>query len=237
MLAGVARQQSCWHCGCTEDTAPSTSTRTMHRSGTSQQQPTHNNDNAAEDIDRGSRAGGHTHDGYQQNMRVNHRHPSAHAPPHPRAHNPSCTVGAHREHVLLPDSPVTCAPVGGQHAAQCMAARPPLQGGSKGLSRGTCPDPAHHLALETVPRTLLEHLALATLTAMMADLEKNTLVVRQSVLFKVRATVIALLSRDLFQDREKGRGRSPSPICRLPLGLGSYCGCTYSKDATCIKNI
>ena len=63
----------------------------------------------------------------------------------------------------------------------------------------------------------MEHLAVATLlTAMMADLEKNTLVVRQSVLFKVRATAIALLSLGLFQDIKKGGEESPSPIVASP---------------------
>ena len=40
-------------------------------------------------------------------------------------------------------SPVTCAPVGGQLAAHCMAARPPpSKGGSRGLGRGRTP-PQH----------------------------------------------------------------------------------------------
>ena len=61
-------------------------------------------------------------------------------------------------------SPVTCAPVGGQHAAHCMAARPPLQGGQSGSGAGPCPAPAHHLALGTTtcgfkdPR-VLQHVA------------------------------------------------------------------------------
>ena len=42
-------------------------------------------------------------------------------------------------------SPVTCAPVGGQHAAHCMAARPPLQGGQSGSKAGFYPASAHHL--------------------------------------------------------------------------------------------
>ena len=113
-----------------------------HRSGTSQRQPTHNNDNAAEDIERGGRTGGRARDGHQQNARVHRHHPSAHDPPHPRARNPSCTVGARREHVLRPDSPVTCAPVGGQQAAQCMAVCPPPPRGAVRVRGGVVPRPS-----------------------------------------------------------------------------------------------
>ena len=46
-------------------------------------------------------------------------------------------------------SPVTCAPVGGQHAAHCMAARPPLQGGQSGSRAGSYPPPSTSSAAAT----------------------------------------------------------------------------------------
>ena len=67
-----------------------------------------------------------------------------------------------------------------------------------------------------MPQTLLEQLAVASLTAMMADLEQYTLVVHQSVLLKVRATAIALLSRGLFLDSEKMGGRALRPFVASP---------------------
>ena len=89
------------------------------------------------DIEHGARSGGHARDGHQQHTRMHRRHTSAHALPHPRAHNPSCTRARPDNMCRWFDSPVTCAPVGGQHAAQCMAAcPPPSKGGSKGLGRG-----------------------------------------------------------------------------------------------------
>ena len=39
-------------------------------------------------------------------------------------------------------SPVTCAPVGGQHAAHCMAARPPPPRGAVGVWGGVVPRPS-----------------------------------------------------------------------------------------------
>ena len=89
------------------------------------------------DIEHGARSGGHARDGHQQHTRVHRRHASAHALLHPRAHNPSCTRARPDNMCRWFDSPVTCAPAGGQHAAQCMAAcPPPSKGGSKGLGRG-----------------------------------------------------------------------------------------------------
>ena len=89
------------------------------------------------DIEHGARSGGHARDGHQQHTRVHRRHASAHALPHPHAHNPSCTRARPDNMCRWFDSPVTCAPAGGQHAAQCMAAcPPPSKGGSKGLGRG-----------------------------------------------------------------------------------------------------
>ena len=40
-------------------------------------------------------------------------------------------------------SPVTCAPVGGQHAAHCMAARPPPPRGAVGVQGGVVSPPQH----------------------------------------------------------------------------------------------
>ena len=40
------------------------------------------------------------------------------------------------------DSPVTCAPVGGQQAAQCMAASPPPPRGAVGVRGGAVPRPS-----------------------------------------------------------------------------------------------
>jgi hypothetical protein len=46
-------------------------------------------------------------------------------------------------------SPVTCAPVGGQHAAHCMAARPPPPRGAVGVRGGVVPRPSTSSAAAT----------------------------------------------------------------------------------------
>ena len=94
------------------------------------------------DIEHGARSGGHARDGHQQHTRVHRRHASAHALPHPHAHNPSCTRARPDNMCRWFDSPVTCAPAGGQHAAQCMAACPPPPRGAARVWVGASPRPS-----------------------------------------------------------------------------------------------
>ena len=91
------------------------------------------------DIKHGVRSGGHARDRHQHHAWVHRRHASAHALPHPRARNPSCTCARADNMRSRLDSPVTCAPVGGQQATQCMAACPPPPRGAVGVRGGVVP--------------------------------------------------------------------------------------------------
>ena len=84
----------------------------------------------------------HARDGHRQNARLHRNHAPSLASPAPPCPQTFLQVRraktTHGQH----DSPVTCAPVGGQHPAQCMAGRPPPKGGSQCPGRGIIPRPS-----------------------------------------------------------------------------------------------
>jgi hypothetical protein len=93
------------------------------------------------DIEHVARSGEHARDGHRQNARLHRNHAPSLASPAPpcpqtflQVRRAKTTQGQH-------DSPVTCAPVGGQHAAQCMAACPPPPRGAVGVRDGAVPRP------------------------------------------------------------------------------------------------
>ena len=94
------------------------------------------------DIEHDNRSGGHARERHQHHARVHRRHASAHALPHPRARYPSCTCARPDNMRSRHVSPVTCAPVGGQHAAHCMAACPPPPRGAVRVRGGVVPRPS-----------------------------------------------------------------------------------------------
>ena len=97
------------------------------------------------DIEHVARSGEHARDGHRQDMRVHPSHASAHALPHPGDRSPPCKPACAENKWRQDVSPVTCAPAGGQHAAQCMAACPPPPRGAVRVRGGGVPRPSHHL--------------------------------------------------------------------------------------------
>ena len=85
----------------------------------------------------------HARDGHRQNARLHRNHAPSLASPAPPCPQTFLQVRraktTHGQH----DSPVTCAPVGGQHPAQCMAVRPPPQGGQSVSGAGDHTPPQH----------------------------------------------------------------------------------------------
>ena len=96
-------------------------------------------------IEHGGRSGEHARDGHRQDMRVHPSHASAHVLPHPGDRSPPCKPACAENKWRQDVSPVTCAPAGGQHAAQCMAACPPPPRGAVRVRGGGVPRPSHHL--------------------------------------------------------------------------------------------
>ena len=140
-LAGCARQQPSCHYGCTGGTSASASTRIAPH-WTSQRQPAHNDDAPAR-----------RHRARRSLGRARTRRTSAEcttaresctfarlARTPVSASLPASTTPRHAEGQH--DSPVTCAPVGGQHAAQCMAACPPPPRGAVGVQGVAVPRPS-----------------------------------------------------------------------------------------------
>ena len=82
---------------------------------------------------------------HQQSLRAHRTRASALASPEPCARNPACEYTASSrpsdQHALT-GVVVTCAPVGGQHAAHCMAACPPPPRGAVGVRGGAVPRPS-----------------------------------------------------------------------------------------------
>ena len=77
------------------------------------------------------------------------------SPPTPPAHHSPCNVQCAQTHPMQADSPVTCAPVGGQHTAQCTAVHPPLRGRQKESGAGGIPRPSTpSCAADGAPDTL-----------------------------------------------------------------------------------
>ena len=101
------------------------------------------------DIEHVARSGEHARDGHRQNARLHRNHAPSLASPAPpclqtflQVRRAETTQGQH-------DSPVTCAPVGGQHAAQCMAACPPPPRGAARVWVGASPRPSTPIPLGT----------------------------------------------------------------------------------------
>ena len=114
------------------------------------------------------------------------------------------------------DSPVTCAPVGGQQAAQCMAACPPPPRGAVGVRDGAVPRPSTPFAPHAAAQQLLERPAVAAPTAMMADLKKNAEAVHESVLFDVVCSATKYLRSSVFQESGNGHREPCRPFVALP---------------------
>ena len=151
----------------------------------------------------------------------------AHPPPQVSHHSP-CNVRCAHEHPMQQDSPVTCAPVGGQHTAQCTAVHPPLRGRQKESGAGGIPRPSTpSCAADGAPDTL------GTRSRCHSDGHDS----RPQKEHGGGSPPCSFQGPRLRyappppwfvpRQREKG-GQSLSPICRLSLRLGSYCGCTYS---------
>ena len=94
------------------------------------------------DMEHVDRSGGNARDEHQQAARMHLNHASAHALPQPGDRNPSCKPARADNMRSRTDSPVTCAPAGGQHAAHCVAACPPPPRGAVGVRGGVVPRPS-----------------------------------------------------------------------------------------------
>ena len=145
-LAGGARQQPSWHCGCTRGTAPRASTRIAPH-WTSQRHPTHNDDAAAR-RHRAPRSLGRARMRRTSAGHVSASEPCIRARPAPtRCPQPFLQASARRQAGraarltgdLRTGGRTTRSPLHG-----CLP--PPSKGGSRGPGRGRTPAPAHHLA-------------------------------------------------------------------------------------------
>ena len=155
-------------------------------------------------------------DGHRQDARVHRNHASALASPHHGVRSPlpgSVRVPTTQR---ADDSPVTCAPVGGQQAAQCMAACPPPPRGAVGVRDGAVPRPSTPFAPHATAQQLLERPAVAAPTAMMADLKENAEAVHESVLFDVVCSATKYLRSSVFQESGNGHREPCRPFVALP---------------------
>ena len=175
------------------------------------------------------RSSGHARNGHSQHGQVHQHHPSSHALPHPRARNPSCMCAQRQRTAGHHVSPVTCAPAGGQHAAQCMAACPPPPRGQSGSGAGPCPAPAHHLALGT---SICDTSVPPVRAHLDVDVQLHEIYLgraRAGVDLQLRQSEMKKLGRERYTQLRKRGLRALSPICRIARGGSNSCGCTNSS--------
>ena len=133
-----------------------------------------------------------------------------------------------RHSLMQPDPPVTCAPVGRKHTTQCTPFQPPLRGRQKESGAGGVPRPRTPSCAWS--RNLL--LRGPSCSAGTSSLVATTDCLHPGMILGCRPSVVA--TKDEVPVEQEGpqdgkeRPRRASSICRLSLGLRSYCRCTYS---------
>ena len=153
---------------------------------------------------------------HQQGTWAHRKRASALASPQSPSPQPCPQVCAPNDPFDCTHSPVTFAADG--RTTRCPlhgSPPPPSKGGSRGPGRGRAP--TQHTILRLVRPDQLSERPLASLpTAMIADLEKNTEVVRLGVLFQVACRAIRLPGSSMFHKSEKWASRALPPFVASP---------------------